>query len=110
MAEGTSQDDGGRGVDKYVVFKREDLGTFEGQVIGWEDKAIKDAIVLRKQDRFTPAAMYAYAMTARNLYEVLVTLLDADDLLVVDVDKAASWGMNQAEAAEQSNERKVPDQ
>ena len=65
--------------DKYVVFKRQELKELlggllhPGRVLDY-DIELKDAVVIRKQDRMAAGALYAYAtacwLTADVLLEV----------------------------------------
>ena len=107
---------------KYVVFKREDWQK------GWEEliskdnlvtwdfppEQVEDAVVIRRQDIFAPAALYGYAhavLTARDILEwgSSESELDELDSLALDsLTELADYFASQADLATKE-QSKVPD-
>lgn len=99
--------------DKYVVLKKEDfdrmLGKLElpgGSSIAEEAQAhlVKDAVVIRRQDRFAASAFDTYSSQILGYLEI------AEDMGIYDpeLEALADFFADQAHLARQG-ERKLPD-
>jgi len=96
---------------KYIVFKREE---FENRLLGgegapdWHSLSIGDAVVIRQQDVFAAAGLYAYANAIHAVLDI------ADELGSIDEEQAgrlkaiADYFANHAEEASKA-QRKLPD-
>lgn len=97
---------------KYVIFKAEDWDAFVGTypyVI--RPPEVDDGVVLRKQDMFTPQALYEYSGQIRTAVELVKKALLAEDKdsFISDLEELASGFVEEAIDAETREGKKVPD-
>ena len=102
--------------EKYIVFKRDDLGRcFQALLLevdqsivrDIESRQITDAVVLRKQDVFAPPALDAYANAILTVVEAL-KVTGSEPGLVPRLLKISDYFRAQAEDA-YDMQRKLPD-
>lgn len=97
--------------EKYVVFKRED---FKQWIEEWpevaEDSppAILDAVVIRRQDKFAPPALDAYANAIQCVLEMVGDDVKMDIETYSRLQQIADYFHEQAVAAWDAK-RKLPD-
>lgn len=93
--------------EKYVVFKKEEFDKFLASMhergAGHLPVAIEDAVVIRRQDVFAPAALEMYASSIAIVASLMEEGEDRDDLI-----KIADYFYDQSQAAWDAD-RKVPD-
>lgn len=103
---------------KYVVFKAEDWDDMAGKDEGGfftsleSTNAVKDAVVLRKQDVFTSSALYEYAGQIRTSIEIIRQMwgtYGSQESFIAAMEELAASFTEEAEDAETRYQRKVPD-
>lgn len=99
--------------DKYVVFKRRDWDQFmadwspDEMVSECADKALTDAVVIRRQDVFAPSGLYAYANSIQTALEIIHGKVTVDE--AIHMRNLADYFADQADKASRTIGRKVPD-
>lgn len=112
--------------EKYIVFKRVDFAMLMNELYSWNNLAwiggeinkrldeilIEDAVVIRRQDVFSPPALDMYAnsiLTAIDALQSYGIMRDGNNPTAIDrLHDIAAYFHNQAEMA-WGTDRKIPD-